>query len=140
MTEIMLRKEFGGLRPDGDASYQAVSAIKNGACVVATIKDQSRRSTKQHKYFFAILNILYESQELYTNFDHFRASFLISLGRCKVYPTKDGDRAIADSVAFGNMSADDFKALLDSTLDFAERIGFDKNQLEAQARERSGYE
>ena len=139
MTEIMLKKELGGLRPDSDAAYKALSAIKSGTSVVVNIKDPSRRSTKQHRFWFAILNILFESQELYPDFDHFRKSLLIHLGRCSVYPTRDGEVAIADSVAFGNMSQDVFKALLDDTLGFAEKMGFDKAVLEAEAREKAGY-
>ena len=137
--EIMLKKELGGLRPDNDAAYKWMSTIKNGASVVVDAKDQTRRSNKQHNYFFAIMTILFESQDYHKNFDVFRKLFLISLGRCDIHKTKDAVVPMAHSLAFGKMSKDDFQALVDETLDFAVKLGFDRNSLEGEARSKVDY-
>ena len=136
----MLTKVMGSLKPETDAAFKVMSAIKNGAAVVVEIKDQNRRSARQHRYWFAIMNILFESQDYHKNFDVFRKLFLISLGRCDIHKTKDAVVPMAHSLAFGKMSKDDFQTLVDETLSFAENLGFDKISLEAEAKSKVDYE
>ncbi|MCK5013249.1 MAG: hypothetical protein KAS66_05475 [Candidatus Omnitrophica bacterium] len=135
----MLTKSMGSLKPDTDAAYKVLSSIKNGAAVVVDIKDPSRRSTRQHNFWFAIINELFEGQEYHKSFDVFRKLFLISLGRCDIHKTKTGDVPMAHSLAFGKMSKEDFQTLVDETLDFAVKLGFDRNSLEGEARAKVGY-
>lgn len=138
MTQILLRKDMGGLRPDSDEAYRVLGKVKNGTRVVVDVKDPTRRSTQQHRFWFAMANMLFESQEYYTTFDHYRQCLLISMGYCDVYKNRSGDRIpVAHSLKFGKMSQDEFNSLVESTLSFAESIGFDRAALLAETQERA---
>lgn len=139
MTEVLLKKEFGGLKPVDDNAYKVLEAIKTGATLMVNVKDQSRRSTQQHRFWFAMVGVLFDSQTAYDNFDHFRGCLLIRLERCKFYPQKNGDPIpMALSISFGKMPQEEFTRLVDDTLNFAEKIGFDRDELLAETKERSG--
>ena len=138
MVEVLLVKEMGGLRPASDDAYRVVRAIRNGAKVVADVRNPARRSNEQHAFWFAMINTLYESQETYKIFDDFRWDLLIDLGYCRQYKKPDGSvRLIPRSLKFGKMSPDEFGKLVDDTLDLAERLGFDRIELLAQTKDRT---
>ena len=135
MTEVLVRKELGGLRPASDEAFKVLGKIKAGTVLVADVRDPRRRSNARHAYWFAIVTFLYESQSLYKNFDHFRRCLLIRLGYCTIYPQKKGEPIPqADSVAFANMTEETFGRLVDDTLEFANELGFERATLEAEAR------
>ena len=109
--------------------------------VVADIRDKSRRSTQQHDFIFVMLNILFEAQEYFKDFDTYRKCLLIKLGFCDVYKFKDGTMAvIAHSLKFGKggISQEEANRLTESILDFAVSIGFDRDVLLSQTRDRVG--
>ena len=138
MTEGLYKKELGGLRPASDDAYRVMEKIHNGATVVADVMDTSRRSGQQHRFWFALANTLYESQEYYRTFDHFRACLLIHMGYCEIYQMKGGREVpIAKSLRFGKMPQDEFNSLVEDTLTFAETMGFDRDTLLAATRERA---
>lgn len=137
--KVLMRKRMGGLEVCDDAGHQALQSIRIGASVMVDIKDQSKRSNQQHNYWFAILTNLFESQELYKDFEHFRKAVLIHLGRCKAYPTKaHGEIVIADSVSPSKMPANEYSALIDATLNLAVTLGFDRAALEAEVTKTTG--
>ncbi len=138
MTEILLEKKLGGLYPASDDAYRVVGKVRNGANVVADVKDTTQRSGQQHRFWFALANTLYESQEYYKTFDHFRACLLIHMGYCEIYKMKGGREVpIAKSLRFGKMPPDEFNSLVEDTLTFAESMGFDRDTLLAATRERA---
>ncbi len=138
MTEILLRKELGGLRPASDDAYRVLGNIKTGAEMVVNVPDPSRRSNAQHSFWFALVNTMFESQDQFKTMDHFRKRMLIALGYCEVYKSKDGpDVVIANSVSFGRMSQDKFNGLVEDTLNVAEAMGFNRDSLLAMTRERA---
>jgi len=138
MTECLFKKEFGGLRPASDDAYRVLSNIKAGTTVMADVKDPRRRSNQQHAFWFALATLLFESQEYYKTFDDFRRVLLIAMGYCEVYRLKDGrEIPIAKSLRFGKMPQDEFNSLVDSTLSFAEALGFERDTLLAATRERA---
>lgn len=140
MTECSFRKEFGSLKPDDETAHKVISHIGTGHVVIADIKDPRRRSTKQHRFWFVMATLLYESQEYFKDFDDYRAALLIKMGYRKEYQMKDGTPVlIAKSLKFGNMEQTEFTALVDATLDFAESIGFDRDELLKYTQERAGW-
>ena len=138
MTEVLLEKRLGGLYPASDDAYRVVGKVRHGSKVVADVKDTSRRSGEQHRFWFALANTLYESQEYYRTFDHFRACLLIHMGYCEIYMLKGGREVpIAKSLRFGKMPQDEFNSLVEDTLAFAGSMGFDRDSLLAATRERA---
>lgn len=138
MTEVMMQKAFGGLKPASEDAYRILGKIPNGAEVVVNVRDMSRRTGEQHNFFFVLVTILFESQERYTDFDAFRRDLLVHLGFCDVTELRDGTKvAVAHSVKPSKMSQDEFNRLIDAVLNFAVRMGFDKGQIEEEARRRS---
>ncbi len=140
MTMVQCTKEFGGLKPTDDDGYRIFEKIKNGQCVMADIKDMARRSNRQHGFWFAIVTLMFMAQSHYATLDHYRFALLIKIGRCKAYPQKEGpDIVIADSVSFAKMSNDEFSSLVADTLNLAEVIGFNRDDIEHEARIKSQY-
>ncbi len=138
MTEILLEKKLGGLYPASDDAYRVVGKVRTGSTVVADVRDTSQRSGQQHRFWFTLATTLYESQEYYRTFDHFRAYLLIHMGYCEIYQMKDGREVpIAKSLRFGKMPPDEFDSLVEDTLAIAESMGFDRDTLLAATRERA---
>lgn len=138
MTEVLLRKELGGLRPASDDAYRVLGNLKNGVELVCDVRDPSRRSNAQHAFWFHLVNTMFEGQEQFKTLDHFRKRMLIALGYCDTYKSKDGpDVPIANTVSFGGMSQDKFNGLVEDTLNVAESMGFDRDALLAMTRERA---
>ena len=132
--EVLMEKKLGGLSPAGDDAYRVISKIPNGAKISVDVRSWGKRSTIQHNYGFALLNILFEAQELYPTLEHFRKALLIHLGHCQRYPQRDGTEiAIADSMSFAKMPPEEYSQLIDEILSFAEGMGFDRSALETEA-------
>lgn len=138
MTQILMEKAFGALKPASEDAYRILGKIGNGATVVVDVRDQSRRTTYQHNYFFVLVTLLHESQEYFKDLQKFRECLLIKLGFCDVFTFKDGTVVpIANSVKPSKMALEEFHRLMDAVLDYAETVGFDRKELEREAAMRS---
>jgi len=135
--EVLLEKQINGsLRPANGEAWDKLRQIKAGTQLVADVKDPRRRSGQQHRFFFALAHVLFENQERYPDFDEFRARLLVYLGYFEAVKTQEGETiAMPKSLRFGKMPADEFTALVDSVLRFAEEQGFDRAELLAQTQE-----
>jgi hypothetical protein len=138
MTTCMMRRSFSGLEVNGDEAIRVLSKIKTGTNVLVDIKDMSRRSTKQHAYWFAMAGILHENQELIKDFDTFRKALTARLGFYEIVILPDGAKErVEKSLAFHKMAPDEFGRLVDSTLSFAELMGIDRDGLTAATKDRT---
>lgn len=145
MTEIMLSKEYGSLRPIDEEGFRVLGNIGAGVVVVVDVKDVRRRSGRQLRFWFGILNVVWENnknlQEFFKgNFENYRKRVIIGTGRCDIIPNKDGtvDR-FAHSIAFGKMPQDEFTGLVDDTFKFFEtELQIEREPLEREVMERVG--
>lgn len=138
MTKILMEKAFGGLKPASEDAFRILKKIGNGAAVVVDVRDQSRRTTYQHNYFFVLVTLLHESQEYFKDLETFRKCLLIKLGFCDVFTFQDGtDVVVTHSVKPSAMPKDEFQRLVDAVLDYAETVGFNRKDLEREAAMRS---
>jgi hypothetical protein len=112
MAELSLIKHPGGsFTPANDADVEACSKIKNGAYVLANIKQP--RNPQFHRKFFALLNFAFEYWEpdeehmgikTEKNFDRFRKDVLIIAGFRKVVVSiRNEARYEAESISFAKM-------------------------------------
>lgn len=139
MTEVGLRKEFGALRPESEDAARVLGRIANGTYVVADVKDHTRRSVKQHNYYFAIVDLMFDNQGAYKTKTQFRAVIQARLGFADIIETPAGRVLIPQSIKFNAMPANEFHTLVEGILDIAEtEMGFDKETLRAEVSSRYG--
>ena len=135
MTEILFEKHGLSIRAIDERGWKFVNKLPNHCQFVADVKDPTRRSGEQHRFWFALCNELYANQTYYPDIDSFRQGLLIHLGYCHVFKRKNGTEfPIAKSLKYGKMPADEFGALVDATLNFAVEMGWDRDELLAQTR------
>ncbi len=130
MTLVRVEKKLGGLYPVSEDAYRILGKIGEGAVVLADVKDMTRRSNKQHDYWFKLRDIMFEAQEHFTDAEIYRSYILIRMGFCDIFNSPDGPVAIAHSLKFGKMPANEFNRLVDATLTLAESMGFDRAALD----------
>jgi len=143
MPELLLEKHLGALRPACEDAFKWMGKVGEGVVVTADVRDPRRRSGQRHRYWFAVLHTVWENSEAVQNqcgsFDVFRQMVLIELGCCHIIRLKDGTvQRIAMSVSFAKMEEATFGNLVDDTLAFFEKMGFDQKLLRTEADQRVG--
>jgi hypothetical protein len=131
-------KRGGAAYPCDERAWRFFYKLPNHTRFVADTKDPTRRSGEQHRFWFALVNTLFENQSYYTDIDEMRQGLLIVLGYCRWHQIGGKPTPLAKSVAFGKMPQDEFDALVSATLDLMEKRGFDRAELLAQTREMAG--
>ena len=127
---LFIKAADGSWRPADSTSWERSNKLPQAVLCHADIKNPQNRSGRQHAYAFALMSQLYQNQDTYKSFDHFRSALLIVLGECEWYETKALGRVpVAKSLAYGKMTADEFNAFVDKVLDFAESLGWDRAEL-----------
>lgn len=144
MTEILLVKTMGGAKAADESAHRVMSNIPNGLEFVADVRDPRRRSTKQHRFWFKILSLIFDNseaiQEQCGDDDNFRKMLTIELGHFHSIKMRNGDvQKIAKSVAFHNMEQQEFNNLVSGTLDWASVFGFSPADLLSEAENATGY-
>lgn len=146
MTEVMMEKVMGGLRPASEEADRVMGNIAGGTKVIVNIRDPRRRSNQQNAYWHALLDLVWENHEGCQKFfgtqAAFKANLLHRLGYSDQFKQKDGSIvAVAKSVAFANMEQEEFHGLVTSTLAFfQEELGFPAGELAAEARAKTKFD
>ena len=89
MSEIYLTKTLTGFVPADEQARQAVKRWKIGETLKCNVKKP--RDYTNHKRYFALLNLTYENQEKYHNFEMFRKAVQIAAGHVDELITLDGE-------------------------------------------------
>lgn len=134
----MLIRRGDGLVPAYERDEKWLSGIKQGEYVLLDARSMSRRSYEQHKFWFALLNLAWEQSEAIQracgSFDAFRGFVLNEVGFCEVIKRRDGEMVkIPKSISFAECDADEFRGVVDRTLDKLSEWGFDIGDLERNA-------
>lgn len=115
------------LVPVTDKDYQELSELKNDT--ILECKVRNKRNLLFHRKYFALLNLAfdhfepptdykYKGQPVKKSFDRFRKDIAILAGFYDIVVNiKNELRYEAKSIAFGNMSEDEFKELYSNTID-----------------------
>ena len=120
MTELLFRKvvnERGmmGLIPSDEAAVEWLQKTKDGQQVLMT--GRRARNMKQHRKFFALLNIVMENQEHFDSLEHLKADVKVGAGHCWVYPMADGSTMfVPRPMDCASMSQDEFEPFYDRAL------------------------
>jgi len=104
----------GQYAPSDDKSHEESQKIAVGT----EIKGVKARNIKFHRKAFALLNLGYNNQDKFESFEVYRKVIIIRAGFYDEAPTKDGEvYFIPKSLSFENISANDFEAWYEATLD-----------------------
>ena len=136
----MIKTPRGALVPADAESAEALAKVKVGQGVKVTYT--RTRNIKFHRKFFALLKLAYDAwnppplmyrgQPVKTTFDQFRRQLTILAGYFEmVQSIQNPDRfqLVAKSIAFANMSEDEFEQLYSSVLDvLLDRVFIDQTR------------
>ena len=99
-----------------DSDHEKLKKIKAGEFVECEIK--KKRNIKFHKKFFALLNMIYQNQEVYNNIEHLRNDLTISAGFYTTRSNLDGEMIPqANSISFSSMDDFEFSEYYSKVLD-----------------------
>jgi len=89
MARLYLRRTLNGFVPADDASHDVARKFKVGDVYRSDVVKP--RSYQHHKQIMALLNLTFENQERYRDFETFRKAVAIAAGHFTTYPTLDGE-------------------------------------------------
>jgi hypothetical protein len=125
------------LRPADEVATDAIRKFPAGEIYEVEIKRP--RNLKFHRKAFALMQLAYENQENYTEFDKFRRALVIEAGYFDDLRLLDGATVReAKSLSFAKMDEDDFGKLYNALINTILRVvlpGVDRPELEAQVEQ-----
>lgn len=133
--KLYVCKNLGAsLRPADEVATDAIRKMPAGE--VYEIEIKRPRNLKFHRKAFALMQLAYENQEQYTDFDKFRRALTIEAGYFDDLKLLDGTTIReAKSLSFAKMDEDEFGKLYNSLINTILRVvlpGTDRPELEAQ--------
>lgn len=113
--DIFLTKTLNGLAAADEEGKQALRRWKVGETLKCSVKKP--RDYRNHKRYFALLNLTFENQEKYTSFEHFRKAVQIAAGHVDELITLDGEVVlIPKSIAFDALDEMEFTKVFGETM------------------------
>lgn len=111
--EIRLLKTHNNrLSPNDGQAEQYLTKVPFSELVICTVKRP--RNPQFHRKFFSLLQLVFENQERYTNFDQFRKEIVMRAGFYEEHVHLTGKVSyVAKSLAFGSMDETEFSDLYD---------------------------
>lgn len=109
-----------------DSDYEKLKKIKVGEFLKCEIKKP--RNVKFHKKFFALINMIFDNQEVYKNVDRLRKDLTIEAGFYDEWVDFQGViQREAKSISFSKMKQDEFDNLYNRVLDeIVKHFNFEK--------------
>ena len=122
-------KHFNSLKAADAASEAYLKKLGMGEMV--RVKVTKPRNIKFHRKFFALLNVGFENQDIYTDFEHWRRAVTIEAGYFEDLRMIDGTtQREAKSISFARMDELEFSNLYYAALDvIAKFLGADDESL-----------
>ena len=137
MKDIYLVKQLNGsFIPAYDSDKELMSNIKAGE--IYKYKFSKPRNVKFHRKFFALINLVYQNQDHYSNIEHLRYDLTIESGFYNVrYNKFTGEEIIeAKSISFASMDEVEFSELYNKFLSTVVRVfGWDGADIEENVAE-----
>lgn len=107
--------EWQALVPADEDAAHWLHRLDAGQAIKADVR--RARSPEQLRLWHALVRVIYEHQSQYTTHDDVHEALKIWLGYCQEIRLRDGRTAVkAKSIAFGNMTQDQFQELLDAAI------------------------
>lgn len=118
------------LKPAFDSDLEKIKKLKVGE--MYTVEVKKPRNVKFHRKFFALINMVFENQEVYDDIEKFRKDLTIAAGFYEEHVTFDGEiKQTAKSIAFHKMDDIEFSELYSKFIDTVIKImGWDGQDIE----------
>ena len=116
MPSIILIKTLSGFKPAYESDYELAKKIPLNETI--TFEWKKPRNLKFHKKFFALLNLVYENQEVYNNIEHLRKDLTVSAGFYDLrYDLNGVEIQEAKSISFAQMDEIQFSEYYSRIID-----------------------
>lgn len=110
---LHLIKSLGVLKPVDDSDLDVFNKLKTSTVYSCEIKKP--RNIGFHRMFFAMINLCFQNQDVFSNIDFFREEMLKASGYFISYKNHKGNDVYkADSISFANMKQDEFEKVYES--------------------------
>lgn len=118
---LLVKQANNSFLPAYDSDYETMRKVKVGETIQVSFSKP--RNIGHHRKFFALINMVFENQEIYKNQDHLRKELTMKAGYYDNYINHKGiEKYEAKSISFGSMCQDDFEDLYQRFLDAVEEI------------------
>lgn len=127
--KLLLVKTLGGFKPAFDTDYESAKKIPLNEPF--EIEYKKKRNYKFHKKFFALVNMVFQNQERYTNIGHLRRDLTIEAGYYDVTHNLQGVEILEPkSISFASMDDIQFSEFYSSVIDvIVKYFHFDKQDI-----------
>lgn len=128
--KIFLVKQLNNtLKAVHNSDYDKVKTMKLGEEYQCEVKQL--RNAKFHRKFFALINMIFENQEIYKNRDRLRKDLIIEAGFYDEWVDVYGEiKREAKSISFGSMKEAEFAKLYSRVVDeIIKHFHFDREDI-----------
>ncbi len=116
MSKLYLKKKNGVLIPSLPNDEEIFRQWHE--CDILECNIKKPRNIKFHRKFMALLNVVFDNQEIYTNFDAMRYEITMRSGFFMAHTNIKGETMyFPKSIAFANMDELEFNKLFDKAID-----------------------
>lgn len=133
MARLYLRKTLTGFVPNDEASQEAFKKYKVGEIYRGDVVKP--RSYLHHKLVFSLLNLTFENQDRYDNFDTFRYAVAADAGHCDEIIAPSGEVfRMPKSINYDSLDEVEFTHVMASMMNVCAKMLGDigKDELAAQ--------
>lgn len=129
--KIFMKRTQMGLTPMYDSDHESLKKIAFGKEVVCDVKIP--RNYEFHKKFMALLNLAFQNQDRYENFEHLRYVYTLKAGFFEEIATDKGVVFKPKSISFAKMDELEFSDLYNRMVDVViKEIGADREMIESE--------
>jgi len=114
--KILVKKHFGRLIPLYDSDLDKLKSAKLKEGETYEIEIVKKRNSLFHRKYFALLNLCFDNQDVFTEFDELRTYLTCKAGFYKQIETPNGFMIMPDSISFAKMEQVDFEDLYSKTI------------------------
>ena len=127
--KISLVRTLSGFKTAYDSDFELSKKIKLNE--IYEYECKQTRNIKFHRKFFALINMVFQNQEQYTNIEHLRKDLIIESGNYDLRHDLNGvEIREAKSISFAQMDEIQFSELYNSVIDvIVKYFNFDKQDI-----------
>lgn len=129
MKIMMVKTLNNTFKPMYDSDLERIKRIKQGEGFMVDITRP--RNIKFHRKFFALINLVFQNQEVYKNIDHLRNDLTVEAGFFDEAPDFLGEvKKRPKSISFAAMDDDEFSDFYDACIStIVKYFNFDRQDI-----------
>ena len=139
-TELLMTRRLGALRPIDASAEEAFENIKEND--VVRVRLIRPRSLEQHRWYWGLIDLVFNNQERYPSREMLSDAIKISVGHCETCALPSGSVFYRPkSISFAKCDQDKFNEFTNAVTDLVLKHFLPtvtKPELEAELRERLG--